>query len=54
MTGTVVPGQKDREGQRQTNRNKDENKETGKRDKNMDRVKTGLIGLGKQGYRKQE
>ena len=54
MTGTEVPGQKDREGQRQTNRNKDKNKETGIRDKNMVRVRTGSIGQGKeQGYRKQ-
>ena len=45
MTGTDVPGQKDREGQQQTNRNKD---------KDMDRVKTGSIGQGKeQGYSKQ-
>ena len=54
MTGTEVPGQKDREGQRQTNRNKDKNKETGIRDKNMVRVRAGSIGQGKeQGYRKQ-
>ena len=47
VTGTEVPGQKDREGQQHTDRNKDKNKEPGIRDKNMDRVRTGSIGLDK-------